>query len=112
MVGIMQKVSRTIRVLAAFLIFGFALPLASCGINVLGGFGSGSGVSSYADSASAVESQLFDDGPVDIPVTIAKMDSPDLSLITVTAESVTSFSQSAFLTAEPSVDVSDYLFTI
>lgn len=41
-----------------------------------------------ADSLSNTETQLFNDGPVDLPVTIAKLDSPDLSLITVTVEAL------------------------
>lgn len=43
---------------------------------------------STADALTGTETQLFDDGPVDMPVTIAKLDSPDLSLITVTVDEI------------------------
>lgn len=43
---------------------------------------------SSASTLSDTESQLFEDGPVDLPVTVAKLDSPDLNLITVSVESL------------------------
>lgn len=43
-----------------------------------------------ASTLSDTESQLFEDGPVDLPVTVAKLDSPDLNLITVSVESLES----------------------
>lgn len=46
-----------------------------------------------ADSLTGTETQLFDDGPIDMPVTIAKLESPDLSLITVTVEELSGGAQ-------------------
>lgn len=47
------------------------------------------------ESLTTTDSQLFEDGPVDLPVTIAKLDSPDLTLVTVTVTELASPSTSA-----------------
>lgn len=61
-----------------------------------------------ADALSGTESQLYEDGPIELPVTIAKLDSPDLSLITVTVEEISSTTANATKFAATST----HIFTV
>lgn len=56
---------------------------------------------------TSTDSQLYDEGPVDMPVTIAKLDSPDLTKVSVTVEEITTPSISP-----PLATTTLYRFTI
>jgi hypothetical protein len=77
-----------------FLVALFSSGLSSCGLLTFSSF-LGSNVinngatSSSAEDLSESETGLFADGPVDIPVSIAKLDSPDSSLIEVSITDIT-----------------------
>lgn len=101
-----------------FIILILIVTLSACG----GGVGSvissvatggttssdtGSSATSTAEAAGDAETQLFDSGPVDLPVTIAKLESPDATKIIVSTEAITP-SQNApldsrFSTTDPTV---------
>lgn len=77
----------TLRVVLLFLLW---MPALLCNLGMLG-CGGVVGTSSATDSDTAsdltsADSQLYSDGPIDLPVTIAKLDTPDLTKITVTVE--------------------------
>lgn len=50
--------------------------------------GVGASGATNVDAVSAQTGSLFEDGPVDIPITIAKLEGPDPQLITVTVETL------------------------
>lgn len=74
---------------------GWGTISAGCGGASTGGSASVDGGS--ADPLTAVETSLYESGTYDFPVTIAKLDSPTLELVTLTVDAVSTESISANL---------------
>lgn len=78
-------------------VFFAAAPIGCGAVGLSGAETTATETTDTADALSTTDAQLYDDGPVDLPVTIAKLDSPDLTKITVTAEEIGSQSVSSRL---------------
>lgn len=71
------------------------LGMLGCGGVVGTSSATDAGTSDVGADLTSSDSQLYSDGPIDLPVTIAKLDTPDLTKITVTVEALSTPSSSA-----------------
>lgn len=75
---------RWARIILIVILFSSSL---GCAFN-FSNFNFASGGAPLADELPATESSLFEDGPVDLPVTVAKLDAPVASLIIITISEI------------------------
>ncbi len=113
----MHKIFYSLRLLIVVIL---SLAMNACGVltfsNLLGTNTLGSGATSSAEALDAFETELFDSGTIDIPVSISRLDTPDATLIEVTISDISpDESSSLFATRarplEALVEDTEYTFT-